>query len=192
MFKYQWNAWLQLSSMSPREFICGFCGKDVGSDHGYFSQTHGGISIVICTNCGRPTFFENNSQTPGPLLGRSVKHLPSDIKTIYQEMRSSIKEKNYTATLLLGRKLIMHTAVDLAGAKEGETFAAYVDFLKCKNYIPPNGEKWLKYIKDLGNEKNHEIKLGTLEEATKILSFIEMMLIFTYEFPNEHEEGINK
>jgi hypothetical protein len=37
----------------------------------------------------------------------------------------------------------------------------------------------------LGNEKNHEIKIGTKDEAAKILKFIEALLIFMYEFLEE-------
>ena len=82
----------------------------------------------------------------------------------------------------------MHLAVDIAKANEGLSFAEYVGHLKSSNYIPPNGDKILGYIKDLGNEKNHEIKIGNEEESQKILKFIEGLLIFIYEFPSEFED----
>ena len=86
----------------------------------------------------------------------------------------------------------MHLAVNVAGAKEGEKFVQYIEHLKKSGYIPPNGDKILKYIKDLGNEKNHEIKIGTKEEAEKIIKFIEALLIFIYEFPSEFQDKENK
>jgi DNA-directed RNA polymerase subunit RPC12/RpoP len=168
-------------------YICGFCGDKVGSASGYH---HSGVgaTIYICTNCGGPTFFLGDDQYPGPLLGRNIDKLPDDISEIYREIRDSIQNGNFTAAQLLGRKLIMHLAVDVAGAKEGDTFVSYVSFLKQAGYIPPTGDKWIDYVKKMGNEKNHEIKIGKKEEAEKILKFIEVLLIFIYEFAGEVDE----
>ena len=142
--------------------------------------------FVLFAGCQR-CFFEGR-QYPGPLLGRSIQKLPVDIEQVYREMRDANKNSSFTAVSLLGRKLIMHFAVSVAGAKEGEKFIQYVEHLKKSGYIPPNGDKILEYIKNLGNEKNHEIKIGTKDEAEKILKFIEALLIFMYEFPSEFPE----
>lgn len=162
----------------------------MGAHKGYHNSSNG-AAIFICPNCGAPTYFVNNKQFPGPLLGRNINKLPQDISEIYREIRESIKVSNFTAAQLLGRKLIMHLAVSVANAKEGEAFVKYVDYLKQAGYIPPNGEAWINYVKELGNEKNHEIKIGTLEEAEKILKFIEVLLIFIYEFGEEIKEEEN-
>ena len=139
-----------------------------------------------------PTLFYRNEQHPGPLLGRNIENLPSGVAEIYRELKDTNKNSSFTAVSLLGRKLIMHLAVNVAGAKEGEKFVQYVEYLKKSGYIPPNGDKVLKYIKDLGNEKNHEIKIGTKEEAEKVIKFIEALLIFMYEFPSEFQDKENK
>jgi hypothetical protein len=135
-----------------------------------------------------PSVFYQREQIPGPTVGRNISDVPAGVKSIYEERRRSMAEGSYTGALLLGRKLIMHLAVDVAGADEGETFAAYVDYLKSSGYIPPSGDKLLEYIKALGNEKNHELKVGTKEEASRALRFVEALLIFMYEFPAEYEE----
>jgi hypothetical protein len=182
-----WNRWQNSLSLTSKEYLCGFCSHRVGSHIGYFND-HSPAKIYICTNCGIPTLFYGNEQYPGPILGRHINNLPTDVEQIYKEIRDSIKNASYTGALLLGRKLIMHLAVSVAGAKEGETFTAYVEHLKKSGYIPPSGDKILKYIKDLGNEKNHELKIGVKEENEKMLKFIEGLLIFIYEFPAEFEE----
>lgn len=186
----RWSGWRQLSDLDSKEYTCGFCGKEVGTNHGYFHEGSGPLTkIYICTNCGSPTFFDQQgNQHPGPLLGRNIENSPSDINEIYREIRESIKDSNYTAAQLLGRKLIMHLAVSVAEAKEGETFVQCVDHLQSEGYVPPNGKAWIDYVKKLGNEKNHEIKIGTAEESSKILKFIEVLLIFIYEFAQEIEE----
>lgn len=183
-----WKTWKQLSEVPSKTFICGFCGDKVGSSHGYSHQNHPNVRIYICTGCGTPTFFDlEGAQHPGPLMGRNIDKLPDDVSEVYDEIRDSIKQTNYLAAVLLGRKLIMHLAVDVAEAKEGETFVAYIDHLDKAGYIPPNGKQWIKLLKDLGNEKNHELKLGNKDEAEKILKFIEVLLIFMYEFSMEEK-----
>lgn len=185
-----WKKWASLSELSPKKFVCGFCGNKVGADRGFFHSEKGFTAyIYICPNCGQPTFFDwGGDQHPGPMLGREIANLPNDIKDVYLEIRESIKNDCPTAVILLGRKLVMHIAVNIAKAKEGESFTDYIDHLQKSNYIPPKAEKWLDYMRKLGNEKNHEIKIGSEEEAKKILTFIEMLLIFIYEFPAEFNE----
>jgi hypothetical protein len=40
-------------------------------------------------------------------------------------------------------------------------------------------------MRKLGNEKNHEIKLGTQDEVEKVIKFAEALLYFVYELSNE-------
>lgn len=187
--KITWQGWSQISTIDAMSYICGFCGSHTGTDHGFFYRTSSAARIYMCTFCGCPTFFFEGGQFPGPLLGRNIAGLPQDINIIYQEVRDSIKVNNYTAAELLGRKLIMHLAVDVAKASEGLTFVEYIQHLKDAGYIPPNGEKWLDYIRKLGNEKNHEIKVGTKENSEKLLKFVEVLLIVIYEFSAEIDQG---
>jgi len=191
MIKIKWSDWHQYLNLEPKEYICGYCGHRVASTFGYiYNSNFIDAHIYICTNCGIPTFFYKTEQYPGSIVGKNIESLPRDVEQIYQEIRDSIKNNSYTSALLLGRKLIMHLAVNIAKAKEGEAFVTYVEYLKNSGYIPPNGDKILNYIKDLGNEKNHEIKIGKKEEAQKILQFIEGLLIFIYEFPSNFPDPI--
>lgn len=194
MIKYTQQNWNTLNKIHPHSYICGFCGNGVASDQGYFNNSYSVIAcIYICPACGWPTFFDTqNNQHPGPILGRSIKHLPENIKMVYNELREDVKNSSYTSAVLLGRKLIMHLAVDIAKAPEGESFVRYVTHLKSSGYIPPNGDRWLEYIKDMGNEKTHEIKIGEKDEAERIIKFVEMLLIFIYEFTQEFDQAVEK
>jgi hypothetical protein len=51
--------------------------------------------------------------------------------------------------------------------------------------VPPNGEEWVDHIRQKGNEANHEIVLMSSEDAKDLITFIEMLLKFIYEFPNK-------
>lgn len=175
--------WGNAGQFSSRPFICGYCGKEIASRTGYHNQP-GGAYVYICPNCGHPTFFRGDQQVPGPMIGRDVGGLNEDTAEVYREMRDSAKNGCNTAVIMLGRKLIMHIAVE-AGAPEGKTFAEYVTYLGQQHYTPPNAEPLLDYMRKLGNEKNHEIKLGTPDEAQKIIKFVEALLYFVYELKNE-------
>lgn len=70
------------------------------------------------------------------------------------------------------------------GAKAGESFIAYVEYLANKGFVPPNGKAWVDHIRKKGNEANHEIVLMGKDDAEELIAFIEMLLKFIYEFPN--------
>lgn len=189
MDKIKWSEWQHLGDYSPKEFVCGYCGKNVASSKGYFhhAQDSNGYSFIyICTNCGGPTYFHRGKlQFPGPLMGRDIKHLPEDIEIIYKEMRDDMKNSAYTSVLLIGRKLIMHLAVDVAGSLEKANFVDYIEHLKKSGYVPPQADKWLEFMRKQGGDKNHQIQIGSQEEAEKIIKFVEILLLFMYEFPQE-------
>ena len=71
------------------------------------------------------------------------------------------------------------------GAKPGDTFVKYVEYLAGKGYVPPNGQGWVDHIRKKGNEANHEIVLMSKSDADELILFIEMLLKFIYEFPNK-------
>jgi Domain of unknown function (DUF4145) len=186
--KISWSDWNNLNQLHSLSFVCGYCGDRVGSSHGYF-HTVRGANIYICTGCGLPTLFSSDGQFPGAIIGRSVDKLPVDVERIYEEMRDSHKNGNYTAVQLLGRKMIMHLAVSSTKAKEGDTFVHYIDHLKAAGFVPPTAGKSIDSIRDLGNEKNHEIKLGSIEQSERILKFVELLLTFMFEYSDDKGAG---
>jgi hypothetical protein len=70
------------------------------------------------------------------------------------------------------------------GAKSGESFVAYVEYLAAKGFVPPNGVSCVDHIRKKGNEANHEIVLMNRDDAEELVIFIEMLLKFIYEFPS--------
>ena len=71
------------------------------------------------------------------------------------------------------------------GAKEGLKFIEYVEFLSSKNYVPPDGKEWVDHIREKGNEATHEIIIMKKQDAEDLITFIEMLLKFIYEFPEK-------
>lgn len=142
--------------------------------------------IYVCAHCNRPNYFEDQGdrtvQTPGAAFGSTVEDVPTTVDSLYQEARNCMKVSAYTSAVLACRKLLMNIAV-AEGAKEGEQFIQYVEYLADKGYVPPGGKKWVDHIRKQGNEATHEIDMKTEAEAKDLISFVEMLLKFIYEFP---------
>jgi hypothetical protein len=77
----------------------------------------------------------------------------------------------------------MNVGVSL-GAAENQSFVAYVDYLADNGYIPPNGRGWVDHIRRRGNEATHEIRRMASADAQELITFLEMILKFIYEFPS--------
>lgn len=182
--------WYALQVLPNSKFVCGYCNATVSSVRGYKIGHHSDGSgkqvggSYVCPNCGGPTFFDpNGSRFPTPSLGNSVAHVPPDLTALYEEARRASSQNCFTAAVLLCRKLLMNIAVSQE-ATEGLKFIEYVTYLADKGFVPPNGKHWVDHIRKKGNEATHEIALMTEADARELISFIEMLLRFIYEFPS--------
>lgn len=174
--------WNNVGSYQSREFRCGHCGNIVATQVGFSSVTHASRRIYVCPHCDKPTYFDEGAQMPGIAPGVEVAHLPEHVKSLYREARNAASVGAYTAAVLTCRKLLMNIAVGL-GARAGDTFLSYVDFLADKGYVPPNGRGWVDHIRQKSNEANHEIVLMCQGDADDLITFAEMLLKFIFEFP---------
>jgi uncharacterized protein DUF4145 len=177
--------WHGITTMDSIEITCGHCGKMVGSDRGFFSNSKlDGVQarIYVCPHCARPTFLHKGLQIPDVSPGNEVNHVPEEVHSLYNEARKSIACSCYTASVLASRKLLMNIAVE-EGAKKGLHFIEYIEFLADNNFVPPKGRGWVDHIRKKGNEATHEIPAMDHDDATELVSFSEMLLKFIYEFP---------
>lgn len=182
--------WFQFQQIENKSFICGFCGDKIASDRGYKvgngkrGEGNQKAGIYICPNCHGPNFINLKGEWfPGHIFGREVKNVPHSLDELYNEARKSHKEKCFTASVLLCRKMLMNISVE-QGAKENLKFIQYVDYLAEKGFIPPNGRNWVDHIRKKGNEATHEIKMMNESDSKDLLRFTEMILMFLYEFPS--------
>lgn len=202
MMKFKYNfftykAHWASTNIVPASYECSYCGNLVTSEKGLalvtgergqevsYSDPRGGV--YICPNCSYPTYIYKEEQVPLPRFGESIKYLPKEVDSIYEEARESFSVGAYTAVMLLCRKLLMHVAVNL-GAEKDKNFLYYVDYFKKEGYISKNARPWVDKIRKLGNEANHEITIGNREDAKKIIKFSAMLLKTNYEYPNEIED----
>jgi hypothetical protein len=184
----QYN-WRRPTELPNRSWHCGYCGDKVSSTRGLPIGIHqdGSGQIVggvwICTNCHAPTFFSpSNGKFPESSFGNSVKHVPDELYSLYQEAQRCTSQNCHTAAVLLCRKILMNIAVEL-GAVPGKSFVSYINHLSNENYIPPNARHWVDHIRQKGNEANHEVHAMTVNDSKELVLFTEMLLKLVFEFP---------
>lgn len=180
--------WEQIAGLESRSYICGHCGKPLASERGWIARDRPGGPLIayiyVCHQCSKPTFFRSGEeQVPAVTFGRPVADIADvGIQKLYDEARKCTGAGAYTAAVLACRKLLMHIAVS-KGAKAGEPFVVYVEYLAKHNYIPPDARDWVDHIRAKSNEANHEIVIMPKEDAEELVSFIEMLLRVIFEFP---------
>jgi hypothetical protein len=184
--------WSNLSSVGGTDFDlkCGWCGREVAASRAFVGryESYPGdrdgfeVYIAICPRCTMPTTMIGKHHRPAPRFGNEVEHVPESVYTLYNEARDAYSVEAFTSAVLACRKLLMNLAVD-KGAAEGKGFLEYVDYLEGQNWVPPGGKAWVDRIRKTGNEATHEIDLKTREDAELLISFVEMLLKFVYEFP---------
>ena len=183
--------WASATTIGRVTYQCGHCGHKVGPNYGYRASTDTGrhAGILICPTCTNPTFFDaEKKQHPAVRLGKDVGGITEEgVENLYNEARDCTSVGSYTAAVLLCRKLLMNIAVQ-HGAKEGDSFVSYVNYLEESGYVPPNGRRWVDTIRKKGNEATHEIALMSEKDAQQIIIFVEMLLRFIYEFPSMLED----
>ena len=198
--------WAGLGSNRTIQFECGWCGTKVGSSEGVGGtletvtegRNTGTANLRVCTHCtGVTVIVERNvtygnqpprEQIPGKRLGRSLKHLPTnEIKRLYDEMRDCFAAGCWTATVTVGRILLMHVGVSL-GAPANERFITYVDNLEENAHVPPLARGWVDEIRVAGNTANHELDPTYEKLAAHIVRGVEGLLLVNYELVGEQSE----
>lgn len=175
--------WTALQAMPAREWQCGNCGKHVSERRGFHTSQGNQAphpQLFPCPNCGFPTLFYNG-QHPGIRPGRDVDHLPPDVERVYRQARDCCAIGAFDGAALLARSLLMHVAVD-RGAKPGLTFVEYVDFLEQGHFTPPDSQPWVDHIRTQGNRAAHKIDAASAKDATELIDFLELILLYLFEF----------
>ena len=183
------GAWSYIGDVAVHRYNCGYCDSIVASAKGDIFQSQEREDYVayihICPQCQKPTFFGPNEEVyPEPRYGKPVDGLPERFRELYSEARICASASAYTATVLACKKLLVHIATDVGASKEFN-FLQYIEYLERNHYIPPNGSDWVDHVREKGNETYYEIVIMTKQDAEQLLTFVEMLLRFIYEFPSK-------
>ncbi|MCY7675723.1 DUF4145 domain-containing protein [Bacillus safensis] len=185
------NMWQDVVAIEGESFNCGYCNSLTAPSYGYVTSGYDrnelivGARILICPNCKKPTFFDDNIQYPSAnnIMG-SIKFLPDDVQELYKEVCDSFSVHAYTGASILARKMIMNIAIEKEAA-EDLNFAGYVEYLVENGVVPNSAEKWLNAVRKNGNEAAHKTRKSSKEETEKIINFLVILLRSVYEFEGE-------
>jgi len=161
-------------------YTCGHCNTRICGAvvADYFDHR---IKWLLCPKCCGPSVLTvDGDMYPGALGGPNIQGLRAEVDAAYGEARRCMSVNSFIACELVCRKILMHAAVD-KGAKEGETFADYIDYLEKKGYITPPMEKWVQLIRQHGNQATHSIEPADKERAEGTLIFTAQLLRLVYE-----------
>lgn len=184
------NIYNECSILKSNKLICGWCNTVVSPNKGYnvLNQFMDSISgyIYICPNCNQIILYNESQKIIFPFCkyGKEIKKLPSSVGLLYEEIRDCYASGAFTAISLLGRKLLMHIGVQ-EGAEKDKNFVYYVDYINDKGFVPKKSKQLLDFLRQQGNEANHDVVIFKKEDAEKLISFIELILLFIYEYADE-------
>ncbi len=166
------------------QYTCGHCGNQVsGAVIGSAADNSiGEITArwLQCRTCFGPSAQHEGRIFPGAAFGPVLQGLPEPVEAGYEEARRCFSTNAFTAVELMCRKILMHVACD-KGAKEGQTFVSYLDYLEKEGYVTPAMRNWVKLIKDHGNESTHRLETPDQGRAAGTLLFTVQLLRTIYE-----------
>lgn len=178
--------WHKAERLIPHKYVCGYCGKNVGSNCGYGLEYHANFAIYLCPYCGRPSFMENGTITPGATYGQPIDDLPDTVQSLYDEARNSYKVGAFTGVILICRKILANVAV-YYGAKDGKSFTSYVDYLVNNGYVPEKSREWVDKIRTEGNSATHNQTAKNKNDAKLILDFVQTLLLINFKFNSDYK-----
>jgi DNA-directed RNA polymerase subunit RPC12/RpoP len=161
---------------------CGHCGVTISGESIHADSTS---EWLRCPECGKGLVLDRKTNIvyPSAPAGSPVKQLTSDVESAWQEVRVAYGAGAYTASEMMCRKILMHIAVDVAGAKEGKQFTEYVRALDDAGYIPTGLKAVVDQVRERGNGANHELDASTKSDSLTTLQITEHLLKSIYELP---------
>lgn len=142
------------------------------------------IRWLLCPGCGDGSVMTAvGAVYPPAPAGSVVQNVPSDVEQAWREARTAHAVAAYTACEIMCRKILMHVAVDVAGAPGGKSFAEYIDVLVNGGYVTTNLKPVVDVVRTRGNTANHELPASTEQDSLRTLTITEYLLRGTYELP---------
>ena len=169
------------AGMTVHSITCGSCGEGVAAV--ILSDASGGRWAMQCPKCQELSVrLSSGAVFPAAPAGGNVRNLPADVQAAWREARLAHSVGAYTAAEIMCRKILMHVAVDVAGAKEGLAFIKYVDELQSAGYITTGLKPTIDTIRQRGNGANHELAASAEQESLITLRVTEHLLTSVYAF----------
>lgn len=171
--------------MATYAITCGHCNRGVAAEIlNHAGATDQGPLWLRCPLCLDAIVLGRNGITyPSAPAGSQVPNLTADVEGAWREVRVAHAVGAYTAAEMMCRKILMHLAVAVAGAKVGKSFVEYVDELDNAGYVAPGLRPVVDQIRQRGNAANHELPASSEQDSLTTMAITEHLLRTIYELP---------
>ena len=112
------------------------------------------------------------------------KHIPKKIESNYREALSSITHGNYTAAVMMFRKVLDRATLEIDSSLSGERLSDRIKSLSQNHKITPAMKQWADIIKVEGNVATHDRDADEVT-AKQLYSFTEMFLRYVFTLDTE-------
>ncbi|EEU2709897.1 DUF4145 domain-containing protein [Escherichia coli] len=121
-----------------------------------------------------------------PLIKKPVapEHVPSDIARCYIQAETFFRSGHYDLPVILCRKALDISTKQILGNEAGkESLSQRITMIYGKGLISEQMKEWADIIRLDGNKAVHTNEAFTPDEASQILSFTEMFLVYAFTLP---------
>lgn len=167
-------------------YTCGHCGTKVSGAviSSLYDATQGKPTLpkwLLCPNCGNGSVLALDGKVyPAISFGPNIDGLPKEVLEAYTEARACMSVNAFVACELICRNILMYVAVE-KGAKKGDKFENYINYLAEQGYVTPPMKKWVDLIRQHGNKSAHELETPDKSRAESTMMFTAELLRLIYE-----------
>jgi len=177
------NHWGGVQRLEIRNFLCGWCEKNVASDFGLSFGSDPRSEIRICPNCLCPVFFSpvGDAGRPRPKLGARVAGLPTEVEALFEEVRLAASAGANTAAVTVARTLLLRMAWERGAPKSISAFKPAVEWLVENGHVAKSAKEFLDHVKDVGNKSVHEEFVANAHDSELVVLLLVNVLRALYE-----------
>jgi hypothetical protein len=122
---------------------------------------------------------------PPPPSTTAPPHTPEVVGRLYTQAVKALAAQGWDAAGAMSRKAldVATRHLDTSEAFAKKTLYQRIEALEAGRKITPQMKEWAHAIRIDGNDAAHDIDLFSEEEATRLCSFTEMFLQYTFTMP---------
>ena len=151
------------------------------------------ISLDMCQNCGRHSYFETKENDRKVVLDVYPKldinvdeELPTEIKVAFQEAAEALNSGIWNSCVVMCRRALQEAMTDLGA--EGKDLFHQIDDLEVKRKITPELKEWAHEGRVGGKLGAHGIgekKWADKNDAEEVFEFCRWFLRYVYVLPTQ-------
>jgi hypothetical protein len=165
-------------------FSCNKCGSGLVAEY-HFRINHGYSTPGACNGDPESAGFQSFKKYPGTMPSAIPSHTPTPLDRYFSQAADALLSGHSDASGAMSRKVVDVSTQQLLkeGSKKYGNIRDRIDALAATNLLRPELKDWAHQIRLGGNDAAHDQDPYTIEEASELLSFVELYLTYVYSLP---------